>query len=221
MLNKSLFITTVSCWELHTLYLKTNHLIVVGRSNSMDRAVMLRTPFITTRRLISSSSTRSSLFSTSLPRRHAPSLASLSNRAPLHRNHNHNHLFRRTPPSSSPISPLHFIPPFVSGFSTHAIATQQSPTSSSGTVSILLDLFKFFLACCWNFFDCLICFVEAEGSLEEAAERYGFEKVSEEFISECKSKAVLFKHKKTGAEVMSVTNDDENKVFGVVFRTPP
>lgn len=64
-------------------------------------------------------------------------------------------------------------------------------------------------------------FVEAGGSLEEAAERYGFEKVSEEFINECKSKALLFKHKKTGAEVMSVMNDDENKVFGVVFRTPP
>lgn len=32
---------------------------------------------------------------------------------------------------------------------------------------------------------------------------------------------MLFKHKKTGAEVMSVINDDENKVFGIVFRTPP
>ncbi|KAI5592027.1 hypothetical protein BDE02_04G123600 [Populus trichocarpa] len=56
---------------------------------------------------------------------------------------------------------------------------------------------------------------------DEVAEKYGFEKVSEEFIGECKSKAVLFKHKKTGAEVMSVSNDDENKVFGIVFRTPP
>lgn len=52
-------------------------------------------------------------------------------------------------------------------------------------------------------------------------EKLGFEKVSEEFIGECKSKAVLFKHKKTGAEVISVSNDDENKVFGIVFRTPP
>ncbi|XP_057534490.1 presequence protease 1, chloroplastic/mitochondrial [Amaranthus tricolor] len=53
------------------------------------------------------------------------------------------------------------------------------------------------------------------------AEKLGFEKVSEQFIEECKSKAVLYKHKKTGAEVMSVSNDDENKVFGIVFRTPP
>ncbi|CAK7329858.1 unnamed protein product [Dovyalis caffra] len=56
---------------------------------------------------------------------------------------------------------------------------------------------------------------------DEVAAKYGFEKVSEEFIGECKSKAVLFKHKQTGAEVMSVSNDDENKVFGIVFRTPP
>ncbi len=26
---------------------------------------------------------------------------------------------------------------------------------------------------------------------------------------------------KTGAELLSLTNDDENKVFGVTFRTPP
>ncbi|KAI5577097.1 hypothetical protein BDE02_09G091000 [Populus trichocarpa] len=56
---------------------------------------------------------------------------------------------------------------------------------------------------------------------DEVAAKYGFEKVSEEFIGECKSRAVLLKHKKTGAEVISVSNDDENKVFGIVFRTPP
>lgn len=59
------------------------------------------------------------------------------------------------------------------------------------------------------------------GADDEVAEKYGFEKVSEQFIDECKSKAVLYKHKKTGAEIMSVSNDDENKVFGIVFRTPP
>jgi presequence protease len=53
------------------------------------------------------------------------------------------------------------------------------------------------------------------------AEKYGFEKISEQTIEECKSTAVLYKHKKTGAEVMSVLNDDENKVFGIVLRTPP
>jgi len=56
---------------------------------------------------------------------------------------------------------------------------------------------------------------------DEVALELGFQKVSEEFIPECKSKAVLFRHIKTGAQVMSVSNDDENKVFGIVFRTPP
>ncbi|XP_010066034.3 LOW QUALITY PROTEIN: presequence protease 2, chloroplastic/mitochondrial [Eucalyptus grandis] len=62
---------------------------------------------------------------------------------------------------------------------------------------------------------------EVFGVQDGVAEKYGFEKVSEEFIKECKSRATLFRHKKTGAEVMSVSNDDENKVFGIVFRTPP
>lgn len=63
--------------------------------------------------------------------------------------------------------------------------------------------------------------VEFVGVQDEVAEKLGFEKASEQFIGECKSKAVLFKHKRTGAEVLSVSNNDENKVFGIVFRTPP
>lgn len=63
--------------------------------------------------------------------------------------------------------------------------------------------------------------VDTIGAHEDVAEKLGFEKVSEQFIEECKSTAVLYRHKKTGCEVMSVLNDDENKVFGVVFRTPP
>lgn len=31
----------------------------------------------------------------------------------------------------------------------------------------------------------------------------------------------MYKHKKSGAEVMSAQADDDNKVFGIVFRTPP
>ncbi|KAK9286762.1 hypothetical protein L1049_015166 [Liquidambar formosana] len=59
------------------------------------------------------------------------------------------------------------------------------------------------------------------GSQDDVAEKLGFKMVSEQFIDECKSKAVLYKHQKTAAEFMSVSNDDENKVFGIVFRTPP
>ncbi|XP_077224927.1 presequence protease 1, chloroplastic/mitochondrial-like isoform X1 [Tasmannia lanceolata] len=62
--------------------------------------------------------------------------------------------------------------------------------------------------------------VDLDGS-HDIADKLGFEKISEQMIEECKSKAVLYKHRKTGAEVMSVSTDDENKVFGIVFRTPP
>ncbi|WOL19992.1 presequence protease 1, chloroplastic/mitochondrial isoform X2 [Canna indica] len=58
-------------------------------------------------------------------------------------------------------------------------------------------------------------------SRHDIAEKLGFEIISEQTINECKSTAVLYRHKKTGAEIMSVSNDDENKVFGIVFRTPP
>jgi Zn-dependent M16 (insulinase) family peptidase len=48
-----------------------------------------------------------------------------------------------------------------------------------------------------------------------------FELVRDETIAEINSQAQLFRHKKTGAEVLSLVNDDENKVFGITFKTPP
>ena len=48
-----------------------------------------------------------------------------------------------------------------------------------------------------------------------------FEMVREERIPEINSLARLYKHRKTGAEILSLINDDENKVFGVTFKTPP
>jgi len=50
---------------------------------------------------------------------------------------------------------------------------------------------------------------------------HGFELVREQDIPELKTKAFLYKHVKTGAELLSLKNDDENKVFGITFRTPP
>jgi presequence protease len=50
---------------------------------------------------------------------------------------------------------------------------------------------------------------------------YGFEQIDERFIEELNTKAVLYRHVKTGAELLSLSNDDENKVFGVTFATPP
>ena len=52
-------------------------------------------------------------------------------------------------------------------------------------------------------------------------ELHGFEFVKEVDVSEINSKVILYRHIKTGAELMSVINDDENKVFGITFRTPP
>ena len=40
-------------------------------------------------------------------------------------------------------------------------------------------------------------------------------------IDELKSEGYLFKHRKSGARVALVANDDENKVFSIGFRTPP
>ncbi|KKB07518.1 insulinase family protein [Devosia chinhatensis] len=48
-----------------------------------------------------------------------------------------------------------------------------------------------------------------------------FEIVRDENIAEINSQAKLYRHKKTGAEVLSLVNDDENKVFGITFKTPP
>ncbi len=50
---------------------------------------------------------------------------------------------------------------------------------------------------------------------------HGFEKRSEQDIPELKTRAELFRHVKTGAELLSLINEDENKVFGITFRTPP
>ncbi len=50
---------------------------------------------------------------------------------------------------------------------------------------------------------------------------HGFELLRETDIPELKTHAQIYRHVKTGAELLSLTNDDENKCFGVAFRTPP
>ncbi len=49
----------------------------------------------------------------------------------------------------------------------------------------------------------------------------GFELITEQMVSDINTKARFYRHIKTGAEVLSLENDDENKTFGVTFRTPP
>lgn len=52
-------------------------------------------------------------------------------------------------------------------------------------------------------------------------EKHGFELVREDEVVELNAQARLWRHVKTGAELLSMELDDENKVFGIVFRTPP
>ena len=40
-------------------------------------------------------------------------------------------------------------------------------------------------------------------------------------LSDIKSRGTLLKHRKSGARVLLMENDDENKVFAIGFRTPP
>lgn len=50
---------------------------------------------------------------------------------------------------------------------------------------------------------------------------YGFELLEEKRIEELDSIGRLFIHKKSGAPLFHLENDDDNKVFSVSFRTPP
>lgn len=51
--------------------------------------------------------------------------------------------------------------------------------------------------------------------------QHGFELLRDEHIDEINSRARLYRHLRTGARLLSLENDDENKVFGISFRTPP
>jgi presequence protease len=53
------------------------------------------------------------------------------------------------------------------------------------------------------------------------SETYGFELLREQHIAELNTRARLYRHVQTGAELLSLENEDENKVFGITFRTPP
>ena len=48
-----------------------------------------------------------------------------------------------------------------------------------------------------------------------------YELISKEELSDIGSTGYLYRHKKSGARISIISNDDENKVFSVGFRTPP
>jgi len=51
--------------------------------------------------------------------------------------------------------------------------------------------------------------------------QYGFELIRDEFVNEIDGRARIYRHEATGAQVLSIACDDENKVFGAGLRTPP
>jgi len=50
---------------------------------------------------------------------------------------------------------------------------------------------------------------------------HGFELVEERSIAEINALAKRYRHLQTGARLLALENDDENKVFGIAFATPP
>lgn len=50
---------------------------------------------------------------------------------------------------------------------------------------------------------------------------HGFTNLRTDELPEYRAKATLYRHVKTGANLVSISVDDENKVFGITFRTPP
>lgn len=58
-------------------------------------------------------------------------------------------------------------------------------------------------------------------SSKELSSLPAYELVKEELVKEVGSLGLVFRHKKTGARVVVLSNDDDNKVFSIGFRTPP
>ena len=50
---------------------------------------------------------------------------------------------------------------------------------------------------------------------------FGFTLIDQRHIPELNTLARFYRHDRSGAELLSLENDDENKVFGITFRTPP
>ncbi|WP_123054546.1 insulinase family protein [Clostridium sp. JN-1] len=57
--------------------------------------------------------------------------------------------------------------------------------------------------------------------LQLGKEYSGFEFLERKHISEINSNGMIFEHKKSGARLFYLENDDDNKVFAISFRTPP
>ncbi len=66
-----------------------------------------------------------------------------------------------------------------------------------------------------------MCKVDGKAHGQEFSELDAYERILQEDLPDLKSKGFLLRHKKSGARVLLVENEDENKVFAIGFRTPP
>lgn len=57
--------------------------------------------------------------------------------------------------------------------------------------------------------------------LNQVKELGAYQVIKEKFVEEMNSQAMILEHKKSGARVFLMSNEDENKVFSIGFRTPP
>ena len=60
-----------------------------------------------------------------------------------------------------------------------------------------------------------------ELNVEEIAEKRGFKVIKKEKIEEIDGVAWVMKHTSTGADLLYLQNDDDNKSFSIAFKTPP
>ena len=57
--------------------------------------------------------------------------------------------------------------------------------------------------------------------LEKVENLSAYEVKDRRFIEEMNSEGIVLEHRKSGARLFLMSNEDDNKVFSIGFRTPP
>ena len=65
------------------------------------------------------------------------------------------------------------------------------------------------------------CMRSSSSTLPTAVEHPAYDLIAKDVVNEYGYDCTLYRHKTSGAELLSVVADDDNKVFGITFRTPP
>ena len=58
-------------------------------------------------------------------------------------------------------------------------------------------------------------------NLKKGDQMHGFTLVDSQFIQDANAQVHTFAHKQSGGQVIWVENDDQNRSFGIGFKTPP